>query len=326
MNASSTSSPPDPPAPLNWIAVDWGTSNLRAWALDRGDQVLDERRADTGMGTLASHEFEPALLALVDDWLPGAAATDVLCCGMVGARQGWHDAGYASTPHDGTGPPRHVDVPARDERLRVKILAGVRQASPADVMRGEETQIAGFLRDRPGFDGTLCLPGTHTKWARIANGRLERFATCLTGELFALLSERSVLRHSLQDEGWDEARFVEAVHRTARHPESLLRSLFALRAEGLLEEIDSGVTRAGLSGSLLGAELAAVRDAWEGTGEGDIVVIGDSTLAALHVRALAALGRRASARDGSDLALAGLIAAHRKIESSTPLTDQENAP
>ena len=100
------------------------------------------------------------------------------------------------------------------------------------------------------------------------NGRIERFTTCLTGELFALLSERSVLRHSLQAEGWDEARFVDALRTSAEHPESLTRSLFTLRAEGLLGEIADGGTRARLSGSLLGIELAAVRDALERYGRG----------------------------------------------------------
>ena len=315
VNTPSTSSPSDSVARPSWIAVDWGTSNVRVWMLDGNDRPIAERRADRGMGTLAPHEFEPTLLALVDDGLSDAAATDVLCCGMVGARQGWHDAGYASTPHDVSGVPRHVDAPTRDERLRVRILAGVSQTTPADVMRGEETQIGGLLRDRADFDGTLCLPGTHTKWVRVADGRIEGFTTCLTGELFALLSERSVLRHSLRAEGWDETRFVEAVRLSAERPESLPRSLFTLRAAGLLGEVDDGVTRARLSGSLLGAELAAVRDAWNGTGRGDLVVIGDSALAALYVRALAALGREASARDGGDLALAGLIAAYRDMNA-----------
>ena len=101
------------------------------------------------------------------------------------------------------------------------VLPGLSQARPADVMRGEETQIAGLLAADPGFDGVACLPGTHTKWARVSAGEVVSFRTCMTGELFALLSERSVLRHAVGGEGFEEAAFAEALSDAIARPEAL---------------------------------------------------------------------------------------------------------
>ena len=94
--------------------------------------------------------------------------------------------------------------PTADPRLDVHILPGLSQAEPPDVMRGEETQIAGMLAATPDFDGLVCLPGTHTKWARVSEGRVTDFRTAMTGELFALVSGHSTLS-SFTAEGWNEA-------------------------------------------------------------------------------------------------------------------------
>ena len=153
----------------DWIAVDWGTSHLRAFAMQGGgDQArrLEERHSDRGMGKLSRGEFEPALLALVEDWLasPPAKPMLVVICGMAGARQGWIEAPYRPTPGTPTGPDGMQPVPTSDPRLCAFIVPGLSQMKPADVMRGEETQIAGALALNPGFDGVICLPGTHSKW------------------------------------------------------------------------------------------------------------------------------------------------------------------
>ena len=90
-----------------------------------------------------------------------------------------------------------------DPRLTVPVIGGPAPDKPADVMRGEETQIAGFFFENQGFDGVLCLPGTHSKWVQISAGEIVSFRTFMTGEIFALLADRSVLRHTL-DQEWDD--------------------------------------------------------------------------------------------------------------------------
>ena len=190
----------------DWIAVDWGTSNLRAWLMGK-DGVIGMVTSDKGMGALERDGFEPELLRLVGDYLPESGTVPVIACGMVGARQGWHEAPYVTTPCTAPGVGQAVTPEVRDPRLKVRILPGVSQASPADVMRGEETQIAGFLAANPEFDGVLCLPGTHTKWVHISAREIVSFRTFMTGEIFALLSGQSVLRHSVAGDGWHQAAF-----------------------------------------------------------------------------------------------------------------------
>jgi 2-dehydro-3-deoxygalactonokinase len=305
--SGATAAGPDPSL-VDWIAVDWGTSNLRAWAMDREGRPLAEARSEAGMGHLERDGFEPALLDLVAPWIAPGARLDAVACGMVGARQGWVEAPYAAAP---CAPPRGFARPAvRDPRLAVHILPGVMQDRPADVMRGEETQIAGLLAAEPGFDGVACLPGTHTKWAHLSAGEIVSFASYMTGELFALLSEQSVLRHGLGAEGWSEPDFLEAVEETLSRPERLAARLFGLRAEGLLHGLSPDRARARLSGLLIGAELAGARPYWLGR---EVALIGARGLGAAYQAALARCGVAARLLDAAEMTRAGLVAAHDQL-------------
>ncbi|MEM9427839.1 MAG: 2-dehydro-3-deoxygalactonokinase, partial [Pseudomonadota bacterium] len=216
----------------DWIAVDWGTSCLRGWAM-QGGTALARAESPDGMGTLSRDQFEPALLRLIGDWL-GDHEMTVLCCGMVGSRQGWVEAPYHAVPAKPIDA-KPVSVPRGDPRIRAYVLPGLRQNAPADVMRGEETQIAGFIALNPGWDGVICLPGTHTKWAEISAGEVVSFQTFMTGEMFALLGQESVLRHSVGSDGWDAVAFVEAIADAIARPERLAAQLFSVRARDLLE-------------------------------------------------------------------------------------------
>ena len=288
-----------------WIAIDWGTSNLRAWAMGQGG-VLAQASSDQGMGYLAQDGFEPALLALIAPWLQGASAAQpmpVFACGMVGSRQGWVEAPYRPVPCAPLQAGGLQAAAVQDRRITVQIAPGLMQAKPADVMRGEETQIAGALMLDAGFDGSFCLPGTHSKWAQISAGEVVSFQTYLTGEMFALLGTQSVLRFGIAGDGWDEAAFDRGVAEGMARPERLSANLFRLRAEGLIGDLAPVAARARLSGLLIGAELAAAKAYWLGTRVG---LIGSAALIALYSRALLAQGVRARSLPATDCTLAGL--------------------
>lgn len=292
-------------ADAGWIAADWGTSRLRLWALDSDDRVLAEATSEQGMGQLAPGDFEAVFVALAAPFLPQGRVTRALICGMAGARQGWAEAPYTATPCAAISA-QMLTVPTTDPRLDVRILPGLCQTTPPDVIRGEETQIAGFLTRQPGHSGTLCLPGTHSKWVRLTGGQVAAFRTAMTGELFDLLRNHSVLRHSL-GERWDDAAFIAAVTDACDTPAAALAELFTLRAQSLVAGAGMEAPLARLSGLLIGAELAAMRDHWHGA---PVTVIGTAALAARYTAALRALGVEATQEDGEDLALVGLIAAH----------------
>jgi 2-dehydro-3-deoxygalactonokinase len=294
-----------------WIAVDWGTSNLRVWAMSGDGKVLAEASSEDGMGKLARDGFEPALLRLIGSWLDGRPP--VVACGMVGSRQGWCEAPYRTVPCTPVDRSALVLAPATDPRLRVMIAPGLKQAQPADVMRGEETQIAGALRLMPDYDGVLCLPGTHSKWVHVSAGEVVSFQTFMTGEMFALLSEASVLRHGMQGDGWDSAAFDAAVLDALSRPERLGARLFSLRAEGLIAGLTPGAAKARLSGLLIGTELAAAKPYWLGQ---KVTLIGAEKLSSAYAAALAAQGVEAARLSASDCTLAGLASLSPQTEAA----------
>lgn len=292
-----------------WVAVDWGTSNFRAWVFGAEGELIKLVTSDKGMGSLAPDMFENALLDAIGDYL-GEGPTPVICCGMVGAKQGWSEAPYAQVPCVPASVETAIRVHANDRRLDVYILSGVSQVSPADVMRGEETQIAGFLSENPDFDGILCLPGTHTKWAHISAGEIVSFRTFMTGEMFALLSNHSVLRHSVQDKGWEDIEFENAISDTMSQPQLLAARLFGLRAEGLLKDLSNTAAKSRLSGMLIGLELAGSRPYWLGQ---NIAIIGDPNLSALYAAALRSQDVPAELAGGDRMTLNGLKAAYNEL-------------
>lgn len=296
---------------LGWIAVDWGTTNLRAWAMGPGNAVLARAESADGMGTLSRTAYAAALLKLVEGWLPAGGTVDVLACGMVGSRQGWVEAPYATVPCAPWSAGRLVRPTLSDPRLVVHVVPGLKQQSPADVMRGEETQIAGFLSAHPLFDGVLCLPGTHTKWAHISAGEVVSFQTYMTGEMFALMSEQSVLRHGMAAGGWDEAAFALGLDQAMSRPEKLAARLFAIRAEGLLNGLGADQARSRLSGLLIGAELAGAKPYWLGQ---SVVVIGAEAVGAAYVNALTAQGTQVRFENAEAMTLAGLAAARASLK------------
>lgn len=291
----------------HWIAADWGNTNLRLWALDRANTVLAERSAGRGFSDLAPEEWEPLLLETCGDLLAQDRQSPVLICGAAGSRGGWAEAPYRQVPCTPNGGAEAMPAPVRDPRLSVRILPGLCQADPPAILRSEETQIAGFLASEPEFDGVVCLPGTHTKWVHISAGEVVSFMSVMTGELFSLLAERSILRRTIARDGHDEAAFLDAVEQALRYPERLTNTLLSLRARAILAGLDPVVGLSRLSGLLVGADLAAARYYWLGR---EVMVIGAESISAKFAIALHTQGVPVRVQDGKATALAGLIAAH----------------
>lgn len=264
------------------------------------------------MLTLSSNGFETVLRERLSPWLGTGQRLAVVACGMVGARQGWIEAPYLPTPGRPIEMARLRRAPVSRDDLDVTILPGMAQAEPADVMRGEETQVAGHLAAEPHFDGLICLPGTHTKWVRCRNGRVERFRTCMTGEFYALLAGHSVLRHALEGAGWDDQAFADAAREAARHCGAVIDGLFGIRASSLLTGTSAAQSRARLSGLLIGAEIGTMRDEWQ---DRPIVVIGSGRLTPLYARVLADQGAAVATVDAEAATLRCLAAVHAQLRT-----------
>ncbi|MGR3344854.1 MAG: 2-dehydro-3-deoxygalactonokinase [Paracoccaceae bacterium] len=296
-----------------WFAVDWGTTHLRVWAVGSDGEIISRRKSDRGMSQLERADFEPALWALINDLMPADRNVPVIACGMVGSRQGWADAGYVTTP---CVPPSigGSTVPV-GTKIPVHIVPGVKQLKPADVMRGEETQIAGYLREQPDFDGVVCLPGTHTKWVHVSAGEIVSFQTYMTGELYSLLSEKSVLRHGMVTDEWNSEAFAAAIRNMMARPVDFAAQLFNLRAGSLIDDVPPEAVRARLSGLLIGLELAAARAYWLGR---NVTIIGRKDLAELYRVGLQTTGLFPEIAICEDMALLGLTAAFETLAETVP--------
>ncbi|MDG1341268.1 MAG: 2-dehydro-3-deoxygalactonokinase [Paracoccaceae bacterium] len=296
----------------DWVAVDWGTSNMRAWCMSASGTERAAAASKNGMGVLAPDQFEDALLEVIGPWMTDRVLT-VLCCGMVGSRQGWVEAPYATVPCP-VCPEGLVSAPTKSDLLDVRVIPGIKQNTPSDVMRGEETQIAGFLALNENWDGVICLPGTHTKWVQVSAGEIVSFQTFMTGELFSVISDKTVLRHTISPVGWDNDAYLAAVDDAMAKPERLAARLFSLRAEDLLTDLAGTAARSRLSGLLVGAELAAARPYWLGQ---NVAIIGAGEISRLYGQALSAQGVPATLADGSRFVLAGLNRAYSQLNAAS---------
>lgn len=268
---------------IGWIGVDWGTSNVRAYLVGADNALLEKRCSTKGAGLLQSNEFEPVLMSLIGDWLPLGQTVPVYACGMVGGRQGWIEACYSQVPCRPVSLFELTHAPASSSLINVNIIPGLSQQSPFDVMRGEETQIAGYLSEKPQFSGYICLPGSHSKWALIAEGKVISFNTYLTGEMFNALSNHTLLRFSVSDSEFCEQSFIDEAKVAVANPALVMGRLFGIRAEQLLYDSKPGRGRARLSGMLLGQEIGAARDLWK---NGKVAVIGEGAVAEMYYNIL----------------------------------------
>ncbi|MEL6920313.1 MAG: 2-dehydro-3-deoxygalactonokinase, partial [Pseudomonadota bacterium] len=221
------------------ILVDWGTSNLRLWAVDSSQNVLATHREASGMRTLTPDAFEAILMSCLDRLGAGHAECPIIMCGMVGSRQGWTDAGYVPVPASlATLPGKAVRIKTRGG-YDARILPGIARHDPQlpDVMRSEETQLLGLKSLMGGQDlhGLVCMPGSHAKWVHLAGGVVSGFHTAITGELIASVTSSTVVRHAFDgapgmlDVPPYNAVFRIAVEHALKAPANILNAVFATR-------------------------------------------------------------------------------------------------
>lgn len=272
------------------IALDWGSTRLRAFLLGDGGEVLATRQSNDGAATLSGAEaYARALADLVGDWRADHPWLKLLACGMVGSQYGWREAPYVRCPADASA--LAAQMLKVDDALSI-IPGLVDDAAQPDVMRGEETQIVGALALHPELadESCLVLPGTHSKWARVRGGQVTGFATHMTGELFALLRQHSVLNRLMPADGSSPASpeaFLKGVD-AAREQGGLAHQLFAVRTLGLFKQLSAEQLPDYLSGLLIGHEISSELRA---VTPGRIALVGDPALCARYAQALAHLGQ-----------------------------------
>lgn len=281
------------------IAVDWGITSFRAWRLAPDGSVQDRVSGPFGIRSITDRDFATVLDRAIGAWRPAP----VLMCGMIGSRQGWIEAPYVAAPA-GLGAISAALAPVPGA-AQTWIVPGVSQ-DPPDVMRGEETQILGVAGALGPGRHVLCLPGTHSKWAVLEDGRITGFRTAMTGEVFGLMRTQSILAPLIPEDAPDDPAAFDAGLDRAREEGGLLHHLFGLRASVLLGTLAPASLPSMLSGLLIGHEIAELS-----TEAASVQLVGGATLTERYARALVRFGI-SSASHGEETAAHGLFAIARE--------------
>jgi 2-dehydro-3-deoxygalactonokinase len=274
------------------IGVDWGTTSFRAYRIDAEGSVIETREAPAGILSVRDGDFAGVLEREVGAWLAAEPDLPVIASGMITSRQGWLEVPYCPCPAGSAqiagALMRHPDRPGLHF---VPGLSLIGDDGVPDVIRGEETQILGAVGDRPGRH-LLVLPGTHSKWALALDGVITWFATFMTGELFGVLRQHSILGRLMQGEADDHAAFERGLGYARTGRGGLLKRLFSARTLGLFDLLPESSIASYLSGLLIGSEIEEALACLEAPDDGAIGVIGASQLAWRYRAALAARGLR----------------------------------
>jgi len=289
------------------IYIDWGTTNARAFRIGGDGALLARREAKTGILNVPQGGFRAAFEALTEGWRQAPhEATPILMSGMIGSRQGWIEANYATCPA-GVGELAALSVSVPDVPA-ARIVPGVRTAAATgrnDVMRGEEVQILGALKLAGMDEAVACLPGTHSKWAKADRAAITDFSTAMTGEVFDLLCKHSILGKLMAPRAEDDLEtFRRGVKRTAQNG-GLLNHLFAVRADGLFGDVAPESLEDYLSGILIGAEIAEMSRLYRATAS-PVALVGSPLLTTRYEVALEMAGIRPLIVDAEQATLAGL--------------------
>lgn len=288
---------PDLPRPCALIGVDWGTTSLRAFALDASGSVMARHDSADGILSIANGQFGAHLEDLLAPWVDAGTAPAIVLSGMITSRQGWIETPYLECPAPVAGLAGALQPAHSPSGWPLHFITGLscRRADGApDVMRGEETQVLGL----EASDGLLVMPGTHSKWVELRAAAVAQFTTFMTGEVFAALREHSILGKLMTADGGDEATFERGVAGGLDPSSGLLARLFSVRTHGLFDDIPGDGLADYLSGLLIGTEF---REALAAMPADEIVVLGRGDLVTRYTRAakLAGVSTRPGPEDSA---------------------------
>lgn len=287
------------------IALDWGSTSARAYLMAEESDVIGQRHAPLGVLNVKNGDFEGALLELCGPWLLVRTETPIIASGMIGSRQGWAEAPYVECPAGLVEVARSMKPIELAKRRKLWIVPGVSITDAngvPDVIRGEETQIFGTISPLgEGSSGLYVLPGTHSKWARVQDGRIVWFKTFMTGELYSVLARHSILGKLMKEgEAHDNDAFRRGVEHAFREPFGLSAMLFSARTLALFDKLAPEGVADYLSGVLIGHEIFTAERVLAARSSHDegVVLIGESALARNYQRAFTFLGWSSSCAPG----------------------------
>ncbi|HCR9767768.1 TPA: 2-dehydro-3-deoxygalactonokinase [Citrobacter koseri] len=287
----------------NFIAVDWGSSNLRLWVYQKGSCVWRHASHD---GVINHHagQFKDIWLTLLEQ-CPHTLAdnTTVIMSGMIGSNIGWVDSHYLLCPVSLRTLSQHLTQVHDAGHLPVFIIPGLQLAGSetCNVMRGEETQLLGALSENSWY----AFPGTHSKWVRMENDTVRDFQTIMTGEFFHLLTRHSIVGKHATVQQHNVDAFLAGAKR-GQHENCLSRGVFDLRARTLSHILPQDALFDALSGLLIGHEIAQMLQHYAIPAHEEIVLVGSDELLVRYQTVFQLFGQRCRLLNGETAFINGI--------------------
>lgn len=291
---------------LDWIAIDWGTTNFRAWLI-KDNKVLKEIIKPDGIKNIPNKNFEDILIKNIKFLKKIKRKIKIISCGMIGSRQGWVDTGYEKKLNFKKN--NLIKVKTKNKNLDFYIVKGLSQKNPYEVIRGEETQVLGYLNHNKTFSGFICLPGTHSKWIKVSNGKLIKFKTYMTGELYEIISKNSILKHSINDKKINTKIFKNSILISQESNFNIFDYLFEFRSRTLLSKkkfYPKSELLAYLIGSEINLNIQNIRDS-------KIIIIGSNYNSKLYSQAMQVLKINTTIIDSKKVTINGLKTLYKKF-------------
>ena len=311
-----------------FIAGDWGTSNLRLFLCEyreSGSSIILETLKGPGVSQVQGN-FEEVFFNLVGNWINSHGQLPVIISGMAGSTIGWKEAAYIQCPASAQ---QIIEgrITFKARGLEISIISGLEVNNPIglpDVIRGEELQLMGWMQlcgtntaagREPGTE-LVVLPGTHNKWILLKHGNIETFITALTGELFALLRNHSILIADRNTSLFDETAFFKGIKTIERLDEtSLLHGLFSTRSEQVMGNLTEEQGQSYLSELLIGSDIYGALRLFRKIEPGlsSVVLIGEDQLCERYKLVFDYLGINAKRTDTSEIAIAGYESIYEQL-------------
>jgi 2-dehydro-3-deoxygalactonokinase len=286
---------------IEWLIIDWGSTNFRAFAMDNKGNLVDKIDHKLGLLQITDGKFAPSLQQILSDWLGAFQSFPIVMAGMVGSAQGWIPVPYITTPVNINNLGEQASSFILPWGAQATIIPGVSYSDASgnkDVMRGEEVQLFGLIKMINETNATALFPGTHSKHIEFSNNQLNQFSTYMTGELFSILSAQSILGRDLPKQKPSESAFYKGVIES--NTNNLTHQLFMTRTHRLFGDIEESAILDYLSGLLIGYETREIQAK-------HVYLVGSEKLSTRYQVACQALSINTTFINGDDAFLAGML-------------------
>lgn len=296
---------------IDFLIVDWGTTNFRAFAINHENGVHAQIELPMGLKQVRDGAFAQELEHVLQSWISGYQELPIYMAGMVGSSNGWIDVPYVSTPTSVSKLADRTYIFTLPWGAKSYIVPGISHKTDNgefDVMRGEEVQVFGLINKVNHGTFSAVLPGTHSKHVIVQDKKLVLFDSYMTGELFSAIREHTIIGRDLPKQYQSHSAFVKGVQ--SGQNGGATSQIFKARTAKIFTQIEDSEVEDFLSGVLIGSELKELNSA-------STYLIGNEKLCSRYQLACDTTDKISEFYCGDECFINGMLLIKQEIENDT---------